>query len=225
MYDYNEGKEVEVLNEEIIETCEDEQHQQDEEVQNIQEENSPLSNSSISLFHIIIIALTLFLALNGPTNYSLLWNQLINPPLDARHAIRIGSGYGAMIPFNSHKIIPIQTIQLREYALGIKTNAENRITLINRMFGDLALDSKKMSEMAELLVGINMKNVKEYFTKLQNFSFENFQNKIGGKEIHEKIMERWIKFMDNISHIQKNFKKINFNLIKYFENIYTMNFK
>ena len=57
--------------------------------------------------------------------------------------------------------------------------------------------------MAELLVGMNMTNVKNYFLQLQDFSLKNFQNEVGGKELHEKIMERWIKFVDNIIHIHK----------------------
>uniref|UniRef100_A0A915NDG3 Uncharacterized protein n=1 Tax=Meloidogyne javanica TaxID=6303 RepID=A0A915NDG3_MELJA len=153
-------------------------------------------------------SLALFLATNGPTNYPLLWNQLTNPPVDSRHAIR--NGNSGTIPISPHMLIPIQTIQMKEYALGVQqsletnvANAENRIALVNRMFGDLALDDKKSGEMAELLVGMNMTNVKNYFLQLQDFSLKNFRNEVGGKELHEKIMERWIKFVDNIIHIHK----------------------
>nr|CAD2195401.1 unnamed protein product [Meloidogyne enterolobii]CAD2197763.1 unnamed protein product [Meloidogyne enterolobii] len=183
---------------------------QEEEGQEVEEEevNDDDDYSSISLFQIIIIALALFLATNGPTNYPLLWNQLTNPPVDSRHAIR--NGNSGTIPISPHMLIPIQTIQMKEYALGVQqsletnvANAENRIALVNRMFGDLALDDKKSGEMAELLVGMNMTNVKNYFLQLQDFSLKNFQNEVGGKELHEKIMERWIKFVDNIIHIHK----------------------
>ncbi|KAL7075178.1 hypothetical protein ACQ4LE_005614 [Meloidogyne hapla] len=205
MCDQKEEKEVEEYKEVKEEEKDvDEECQEDEDYEQEFEEE----DSSISLFQIVVIALALFLATNGPTNYPLLWNQLTNPPFDARHAIRTGNS--GTIPISPHNIIPIQTIQMREYALGVQksletnvANAENRIALINRMFGDLALDNKKSGEMAELLVGMNMTNVKQYFLQLQNFSLENFQNGDGRKELHEKIMERWIKFVDNIIHICK----------------------
>uniref|UniRef100_A0A914L2B4 Uncharacterized protein n=1 Tax=Meloidogyne incognita TaxID=6306 RepID=A0A914L2B4_MELIC len=186
----------------------DEEYQEEEEQEVEEEEVEDEDYSSISLFQIIIIALALFLATNGPTNYPLLWNQLTNPPVDSRHAIR--NGNSGTIPISPHMLIPIQTIQMKEYALGVQqslettvANAENRIALVNRMFGDLALDDKKSGEMAELLVGMNMTNVKNYFLQLQDFSLKNFRNEVGGKELHEKIMERWIKFVDNIIHIHK----------------------
>ncbi|CAK5019729.1 unnamed protein product [Meloidogyne enterolobii] len=198
---------------EVVEENQEEEEQEVEEVeQQVEEEEVEEVDddySSISLFQIIIIAVALFLATNGPTNYPLLWNQLTNPPADSRHAIR--NGNSGTIPVSPHTVlIPIQTIQMREYALGVQqsletnvANAENRIALVNRMFGDLALDDKKSGEMAELLVGMNMTNVKNYFLQLQDFSLKNFRNEVGGKELHEKIMERWIKFVDNIIHIHK----------------------
>jgi len=130
-----------------------EEYQEEEEEQEVEEEEVEDEDySSISLFQIIIIALALFLATNGPTNYPLLWNQLTNPPVDSRHAIR--NGNSGTIPISPHMLIPIQTIQMKEYALGVQqslettvANAENRIALVNRMFGDLALDDKKSGEV------------------------------------------------------------------------------
>ena len=140
----------------------DEEYQEEEEQEVEEEEVEDEDYSSISLFQIIIIALALFLATNGPTNYPLLWNQLTNPPVDSRHAIR--NGNSGTIPISPHMLIPIQTIQMKEYALGVQqslettvANAENRIALVNRMFGDLALDDKKSGEVNNrkyLIIGI-----------------------------------------------------------------------
>jgi hypothetical protein len=58
--------------------------------------------------------------------------------------------------------------------------------------------------MAELLVGMSMTNVNEYFNRIQNFSLEHFNKEVNGKELHEKIMERLLKFVDNILHIRKH---------------------
>nr|CAD2199625.1 unnamed protein product [Meloidogyne enterolobii] len=171
----------------------DEENREEEE-QEVEEEEKEEDDdySSISLFQIIIIALALFLATNGPTNYPLLWNQLTNPPVDSRHAIR--NGNSGTIPISPHMLIPIQTIQMKEYALGVQqslettvANAENRIALVNRMFGDLALDDKKSGEMAELLVGMNMTNVKNYFLQLQDFPLKIFGMKLVAKNYMKRL--------------------------------------
>jgi hypothetical protein len=161
MFDQKEAKKVEEQYEMKEVNDFNEESQKDEE----QEDDLYSINSSISLFQIILATLALFLVINGPTNYYSLWNQLTNPPVDARHAIR--NGNSGNIPV-SPQIIPHQTIQLKEYALGMQqslktnvANADNRIALINRMFGDLSLDKKKSGE-------VNIKLNKNFWFEYQN---------------------------------------------------------
>ncbi|KAL3120388.1 hypothetical protein niasHT_009213 [Heterodera trifolii] len=50
-----------------------------------------------SIVPVIVTTVALFLATHGPHNWPALWQELANPPPDARHAIRSPSPYSAYV--------------------------------------------------------------------------------------------------------------------------------
>ncbi|KAL3096772.1 hypothetical protein niasHT_029656 [Heterodera trifolii] len=79
-----------------------------------------------SIVPVIVTAVALFLATNGPHNLPALWQELINPPPDARHAIRGPSPYSAHVRLSQAEL-EMRRAQLMTYVqvYGIPMHAQN----------------------------------------------------------------------------------------------------
>ncbi|KAI3421172.1 hypothetical protein GPALN_014801 [Globodera pallida] len=66
-----------------------------------------------SILPVIVTAVALFLATNGPHNWPALWQEFTNPPPDARHAIRKPSPY-YFVPLSPAEI-ELRRAQLMSY--------------------------------------------------------------------------------------------------------------
>jgi hypothetical protein len=109
----------------------------------IQQKQQQQHLSIAPLLPIIFTAIALFLAINGPRDWIYLWNQLYNPPTDARHAIRAGTGR----PSKLSSQIRIQ--QLKEHAMGIAKalddnvrNEKSRLALVRKIYNGIGLDNE-----------------------------------------------------------------------------------
>lgn len=107
------------------------------------QEEQPISIAP--LFPVIFTALVLFLTINGPSDWTCVWNQLVNPPANARHAIRVGE---------PKLKAQIHQQQLRDYVLGVEKSldanvhdSKGRLALVQRIFGGLGLDVKLLNEV------------------------------------------------------------------------------
>ncbi|KAL3105667.1 hypothetical protein niasHT_029083 [Heterodera trifolii] len=79
-----------------------------------------------SIVPVIVTAVALFLATNGPHNWPALWQELINPPSDARHAIRGPSPYSAHVRLSQAEL-EMRRAQLMTYVqiYGIPMHAQD----------------------------------------------------------------------------------------------------
>ena len=108
------------------------------------------SLSFAPLFPVIFTAVVLFLAVNGPSNWFTLWDQLVNPPADARHAIRKGNPLQ-----KTAGATHLQRIQLQEYANGVQKALEtntrdekSRLALVKKVYTGLELGEEVTKQVS-----------------------------------------------------------------------------
>jgi len=167
---------------------------------------------------VIFMALALFLVTNGPSDWRQIWRELVDPSLDARHAIRRNMGH--MSGFSGGLILPVpvvikyadwQKFQKEEYKRqidAIKQSLEQQLNdprgtglkLVSQILHGVVLSEEQLAKVSSLLKGLSVKNLRKRQKKLNKFANEKITNETIRGKFNSKIKQ----FIDYFQKLNVN---------------------
>ena len=99
---------------------------------------------------VIVSAVLLFLATNGPSDWAQVWRDLFHPPADARHAVRPGNRLKEKGQGVAEKRQKAKRDFVEDLEKSLRANLENeqgRVAMVQRIFAGVRLDERQTKEV------------------------------------------------------------------------------